>query len=209
MNLRVFKKDIEYFVGEFIDDCLLFEALNPNKDTEAITEIIEQAVELYNDLKYKANHPGEGKKRAYYNNLREEMFEKIDELAEQLSDVITGKKVAKAPKKTTEKKETKVEKAPAKEVKKTEEPKEEKPKAEKVEKAPAKATKKTEEVKEKKVPTKEEKPAKEAKKEEKPKAEKVKKTPAKAEPKAKEEKAPAKETKKAPAKKADEAKEAK
>ena len=28
MNLRVFKKDIEYFVGEFIDDCALFVALN-------------------------------------------------------------------------------------------------------------------------------------------------------------------------------------
>lgn len=25
MNLRVFKKDIEYFVAEFIDDCALFE----------------------------------------------------------------------------------------------------------------------------------------------------------------------------------------
>ena len=29
MNLRVIKKDIEYFIGEFIDDCSLFVALNP------------------------------------------------------------------------------------------------------------------------------------------------------------------------------------
>ena len=36
MNLRVFKKDIEYFVGEFIDDCALFVALNPHKDADEI-----------------------------------------------------------------------------------------------------------------------------------------------------------------------------
>lgn len=33
MNLRDFKKDVEYFVGEFVDDCSLFIALNPHKCT--------------------------------------------------------------------------------------------------------------------------------------------------------------------------------
>ena len=36
MNLRVFKKDNEYFVAEFIDDCALFVALNPHKDADEI-----------------------------------------------------------------------------------------------------------------------------------------------------------------------------
>ena len=31
MNLRVFKKDIEYFIGEFIEDCDLFVLLNPQQ----------------------------------------------------------------------------------------------------------------------------------------------------------------------------------
>ena len=64
MNLRVFKKDIEYFVGEFIDDCALFVALNPHKDADEIAQIIDEAVDLYNDLKNKSNHP-EGNKKAY------------------------------------------------------------------------------------------------------------------------------------------------
>ena len=51
MNLRVFKKDIEYFVGEFIDDCALFVALNPHKDADEISDIVDEAVDLYNDLK--------------------------------------------------------------------------------------------------------------------------------------------------------------
>ena len=54
MNLRVFKKDIEYFVGEFIDDCALFIALNPHKDVDEISDIIDEAVDLYNDLKQRS-----------------------------------------------------------------------------------------------------------------------------------------------------------
>ena len=88
MHLRVFKKDIEYFVGEFIDDCALFVALNPHKDSDEIAQIIDEAVELYNDLKNRANHP-EGSKKAYYNGLTKEMFEKIDGLCEKLSAVVS------------------------------------------------------------------------------------------------------------------------
>jgi hypothetical protein len=88
MNLRVFKKDIEYFVGEFIDDCALFVALNPHKDADEISQIIDEAVDLYNELRYKANHP-EGDKKAFYAGLTKEMFEKIDELCEKLSAVVS------------------------------------------------------------------------------------------------------------------------
>ncbi len=91
MNLRVIKKDIEYFVGEFIDDCSLFVALNPHKDSDKIAAIIDEAVDLYNDLKNKINHP-EGNKRAFYNGIRKEMFEKIDELCEKLSATIVSEK---------------------------------------------------------------------------------------------------------------------
>ena len=88
MNLRVFKKDIEYFVGEFIDDCALFIALNPHKDAEEISDIVDEAVDLYNDLKQRANHP-EGNKKAYYTGLTKEMFENLDTLCEKLSAVVS------------------------------------------------------------------------------------------------------------------------
>ena len=88
MNLRVFKKDIEYFVAEFIDDCALFVALNPHKDADEIVAIIDEAVDLYNDLKGRANHP-EGNKKAFYTDLTKEMFEKLDELCEKLSAAVS------------------------------------------------------------------------------------------------------------------------
>ncbi len=88
MNLRVIKKDIEYFIGEFIDDCSLFVALNPNQDTDAIAKIIDEAVDLYNNLKDKVNHP-EGNTKAFYTAVRKEMFEGIDALCEKLSAAIS------------------------------------------------------------------------------------------------------------------------
>ena len=89
MNLRVFNKDIEFFIGEFIEDCELFIILNPHKNAEKIDQIVDEAVNLYNDLKQKAAHP-EGNKKAFYTGLTKTMFEKIDELSEQLSAVVVA-----------------------------------------------------------------------------------------------------------------------
>lgn len=92
MNLRDFKKDVEYFVGEFVDDCSLFVSMNPGKATDELAGVIEEAVNLYNDLKDKANVKVEGKKAAYFNGLRKEMLEKMDALYEKLSGIVSGSK---------------------------------------------------------------------------------------------------------------------
>lgn len=92
MNLRIFKKDVEYFVGEFIDNCSLFLEHNPDKATEELANIIEEAVDLYNDMKDKAAEKVEGNKKLYFNGLRKEMFEKLDSLYERLSDIVAKKK---------------------------------------------------------------------------------------------------------------------
>ena len=55
---------------------------------DEIAQIIDEAVDLYNDLKNKANHP-EGNKKAFYNNLTKEMFQKLDELCEKLSTAVS------------------------------------------------------------------------------------------------------------------------
>ena len=92
MTLRDFKKDVEYFVGEFVDDCSLFIKLNPHKSTEKMAEVVSEAVDLYNDLKDKANAKVEPKMRkAWFAGLRKEMFEKTDALYEKLSAIVAEK----------------------------------------------------------------------------------------------------------------------
>ena len=92
MTLRDFKKDVEYFVGDFVDDCSLFITLNPHKSTEKMAEVVSEAVDLYNDLKDKANAKVEPKMRkAWFAGLRKEMFEKTDALYEKLSAIVAEK----------------------------------------------------------------------------------------------------------------------
>ena len=92
MTLRDFKKDVEYFVGEFVDECSLFITLNPHKSTEKMAEVVSEAVDLYNDLKDKANAKVEPKMRkAWFAGLRKEMFEKTDALYEKLSAIVAEK----------------------------------------------------------------------------------------------------------------------
>ena len=91
MNLRDIKKDIEYVVGEFIDDCSLFVSVNPGKSTEEVASLIEQAVDLYNDLKDRANTKVSGSNKAYYTEIRKDLLQKTDALYEKLSAVVKAK----------------------------------------------------------------------------------------------------------------------
>jgi len=85
MNLRDIKKDIEYLVGEFIDDCSLFMAFNPDCNEEALAKLVDEAVDLYNNLKDKVNARVEGNKKAYFAQVRKELLEGLDGLCEKLS----------------------------------------------------------------------------------------------------------------------------
>ncbi|MGM9740572.1 MAG: hypothetical protein ACI3ZP_08220 [Candidatus Cryptobacteroides sp.] len=92
MNLRDFKKEVEYFIGEFVDDCTLFIAINPHKSTDKMIDVQNAAIDLYNDMKDKANAKVEKKDRKnWFAGLRKEMYEKLDALYEQLSAIVSEK----------------------------------------------------------------------------------------------------------------------
>ncbi|MGM9767558.1 MAG: hypothetical protein ACI3Z0_03750 [Candidatus Cryptobacteroides sp.] len=92
MNLRDFKKEVEYFIGEFVDDCTLFIAINPHKSTDKMVDVQNAAIDLYNDMKDKANAKVEKKDRKnWFAGLRKEMYEKLDALYEQLSAIVSEK----------------------------------------------------------------------------------------------------------------------
>ena len=137
MNLRDIKKDIDYVLSAFIEDCTVCAAVNPKSDDKVIAGLMEDAIDLYNELRDKVTAKIEGSKKAYFNNLRKEILERTDALYTKLSEAVAkGNKAAEAPK--AEKPAPKAEKPAAKKApaKKAEPKAEEAPKAEK--KAPAK-----------------------------------------------------------------------
>ncbi len=135
MNLRDIKKDIDYVLSAFIEDCTVCVAANPKSNDKAIAGLMEDAVDLYNELRDKVTVKIEGSKKVYYNNLRKEILERTDALYTKLSEAVAkGGKVEaeeapKAEKKAAAKKPAAKKAAPKAEA-------EEAPKAEK--KAPAK-----------------------------------------------------------------------
>jgi hypothetical protein len=131
MNLRDIKKDIDYVLSAFIEDCTVCAAVNPKSDDKVIADLMEDAVDLYNELRDKVTVKVEGSKKAYFNNLRKEILERTDALYTKLSEAVAKGNKAEEPK--AEKKPA-AKKAPAK---KAAAPKEEAAPAEE-KKAPAK-----------------------------------------------------------------------
>ena len=87
MNLRDIKKDIDYVLSAFIEDCSLVAAVNSKVTEEQASAMMEEAVDLYNELRDKVGQV-EGTPRQYYNALRKEVLEKTDALYEKLSAAV-------------------------------------------------------------------------------------------------------------------------
>ena len=89
MTLRDIKKDIQYVIGAFIDDCTLFLNMNPdNKNADEITGLIDQAVDLYNDLRDKVVSAPKEAVKAYFNGVSQELLAKTDSLYEALAAAV-------------------------------------------------------------------------------------------------------------------------
>lgn len=135
MNLRDIKKDIDYVLSAFIEDCTVCAAVNPKSDDKVIAGLMEDAIDLYNELRDKVTVKVEGSKKSYFNNLRKEILERTDALYTKLSEAVAKGNKAEAPKaeKPAAEKKPAAKKAPAKkaEPKAEEAPKAEKPAAEK------------------------------------------------------------------------------
>ena len=86
-SLRGIKKDIDYVLSAFIEDCTLVAAVNSKVGEDKASELMEEAVDLYNELRDKVNQV-EGPARQYYNALRKEVLERTDALYEKLSAAV-------------------------------------------------------------------------------------------------------------------------
>lgn len=92
MNLRNIKKDIDYVLSAFIEDCTVAAAVNTKAPYEEIEKLYEEAVELYNELRDKVNAKTEGPRKAYFLALRKEILERTDALYTKLSAALKAAK---------------------------------------------------------------------------------------------------------------------
>ena len=88
MNLRGIKIDIDYVLGAFIEDCSVVTAVNSNVTEAKVGAMMEEAIDLYNELRDKVNAKFEGSGKVYYTALRKEILTKTEALYEKLSTAV-------------------------------------------------------------------------------------------------------------------------
>ncbi len=95
-SVRQLKKDIDNQLFEIISDCFLHIGLHPDHKSGEITEIIDDAVSLRNDLIARTNNP-DGKDdpkivRNHYKLIVSDLNAGVDKLCTRLSGLTAKKK---------------------------------------------------------------------------------------------------------------------
>lgn len=86
-NIRNLKKDINYVLGDIIDAVVIWQMTNPEENTKKGEEIINEAVETFDDLILKVNQKGVANKKMHFKQINQDletraiaMIEKINKL---------------------------------------------------------------------------------------------------------------------------------
>ena len=89
MNLRVFKKDVDFLTEDFLSDALISMGVaREESKRENILGIINEAIDLRDETYAKINHPEEGNLKAYYRKTTEDFLKSLDALCEKLGEAI-------------------------------------------------------------------------------------------------------------------------
>lgn len=78
-NRREVKKDIQFIIHDFIDECCAFIINNPGEKEKEINKNIDEAVELYDDLMHRVNNHShlKGKEvNAHFKEIYKDLEEK-------------------------------------------------------------------------------------------------------------------------------------
>ena len=92
MNLRVIKKDIEFLVGDFVEDCILYAMVHEDDNMEGIEKLINEASDLADSLFDRVNHPDKNAIKAHYKAVSADLLKGLDGLYERLSAIAKDKK---------------------------------------------------------------------------------------------------------------------
>jgi len=86
-SVRDLKKDINYVFGDIIDAAGLWEITHSDKDTKKSEEIIEKAIEAFDELRAKVNQKAVANKKSHFKAIRAELYERAQNLVDQVNSL--------------------------------------------------------------------------------------------------------------------------
>lgn len=82
-NVRDLKKDINYVLGDIIEEVYVWEYENTDKDTKKSEAIIDEAIAIFDELIAKVNTKTDNPK-AHFKSIKKELEDKGNTLLEKL-----------------------------------------------------------------------------------------------------------------------------
>ena len=84
-SIKNLKKDINYVLGDIIEECYTWELLNPTTDSKATDAIIDEAILAFDSLVEKINIKNVENKKAHFKNITLELEEIANSLLEKIN----------------------------------------------------------------------------------------------------------------------------
>lgn len=84
-SIKNLKKDINYTLGDIIEECYIADMLNPQNDSTKTEAIIDEAIETFDVLIAKLNTKNVENKKAHYKSISVELEAKANELVEKIN----------------------------------------------------------------------------------------------------------------------------
>jgi hypothetical protein len=84
-SIKNLKKDINYVLGDIIEECYTWELLNPKADSKKSQAIIEEAIEAFDSLIDLVNVKTVESKKAHFKNVEAQLEAKATHLIEKVN----------------------------------------------------------------------------------------------------------------------------
>ena len=86
-SIKNLKKDINFVLGDIIDECYTWEILNPKGDTKQVDAIIDEAIASFDALIVKVNAKKVADKKAYFKGIYTELEETANKLLAKINNL--------------------------------------------------------------------------------------------------------------------------
>jgi ATP adenylyltransferase/5',5'''-P-1,P-4-tetraphosphate phosphorylase II len=86
-SIKNLKKDINYTLGDLIEECYVYQLLNPKADSKASEAIIDETIVIFDSLIEKLNAKGVENKKAHFKAINVELETKATELVAKINSL--------------------------------------------------------------------------------------------------------------------------
>ncbi len=84
-SIKNLKKDINYVLGDIIEECYTWELLNPKEDTKGAEAIIDEAIEAFDTLIENVNSKDIENKKSHYKSINSKLEKTADKLIKKIN----------------------------------------------------------------------------------------------------------------------------